>query len=88
MHPRFVEALNNLPFVEYQLDMLLSDSDLDKRQIATDYLQKKKEQKGVSELDPVVKVPVYGSVSCTSIPISPTRDLRTLFGSEAQFAAI
>ena len=60
MHPRFVEALNNLPFVEYQLDMLLSDSDFDKRQIATDYLQKKKEQKGVSELDPVVKVPVYG----------------------------
>ena len=47
MHPRFVEALNNLPFVEYQLDMLLSDSDFDKRQIATDYLQKKKEQKGV-----------------------------------------
>ena len=49
MHPRFVEALNNLPFIEYQLDVLPADSDFDKRQIATDYLQKKKEQKGINE---------------------------------------
>ena len=59
LHPRFLEAANNLSLVEYQLDVLLSESDAEKREIVTDYLEEKKNHKEVPDVEPVVTTPIY-----------------------------
>ena len=59
MHPRFMEALNNLPLVEYQLDILLSDADAEKRKIVSDFLNSRKNQKEAFIVEPMVKTPIY-----------------------------
>ena len=58
-HPRFLEAINNLALVEYQLDVLLSDSDAAKKEIVTDYLEEKMNHKEVPAVEPIVTTPIY-----------------------------
>ena len=58
-HPRFMEAINNLAFVEYQLDVLLYDSDAAKKEIVTDYLEEKMNHKEVPAVEPIVTTPIY-----------------------------
>ena len=55
-HPRFVEALMNLPAVENDLDILLSGDIKDKQMVIADLLQKEKE---VKPMKAAVTVPVY-----------------------------
>ena len=58
-HSRFLEALHNLNFVEYQLDVLLSGGDHEKEYIVNEYLNKKQNKKEVSAVEPAVNTPVY-----------------------------
>ena len=55
-HPRFVEALMNLPAVENDLDILLSGDIKDKQMVIADLSQKEKE---VKPMKAAVTVPVY-----------------------------
>ena len=55
-HPRFVEALMNLPAVENDLDILLSGDIKDKQMVIADLMQKEKE---VKPMKAAVTVPVY-----------------------------
>lgn len=48
LHPRFLEAIRNLDIIEYQLDVFLTGSDDEKRQIIEDYLQEQnKKMEGI-----------------------------------------
>jgi len=58
-HPLFIQALENLSNVEYQLDVLLSGSDAEKELITTDYLKTVKENREALMKEPEVKIPVY-----------------------------
>ena len=58
-HPRFMEAINNLPIVEYQLDVLLSDSETAKKELVTDYLSQKKKNREGSGMEPIITTPIY-----------------------------
>jgi len=58
MHPLFLEAIHNLERVEYQLDVLLSGTDEEKRQVLDDY-NSTKQKKETPTMEPIVKTPVY-----------------------------
>ena len=55
-HPRFVEALMNLPTVENNLDILWSGDIKDKQMVIADLMRKEKE---VKSMEAAVTVPVY-----------------------------
>ena len=55
-HPRFAEALMNLPAVENDLDILWSGDTKDKQMVIADLMQKEKE---VKPMEAAVTVPVY-----------------------------
>lgn len=59
LHPRFLEALHNLEIVEYQLDVLLSGTDIEKQQIVNDFFHALKTHKEVSLVEPIEKTAVY-----------------------------
>ena len=59
LHPRFLEALNNLEIVEYQLDVLLSGTDIEKQQIVSDFFHAMNNHKEVSLVEPIEKTAVY-----------------------------
>lgn len=56
---RFMEALMNLDFVEYQLDVLLFGEDFEKEQLVTDFLKNEHRYEEVSGMKPIVNTPVY-----------------------------
>lgn len=56
---RFMEALMNLDFVEYQLDVLLFGKDFEKEQLVTDFLKNEHRYEEVSGMKPIVNTPVY-----------------------------
>ena len=59
LHPRFIEALRKLEIVEYQLDVLLTGSDDEKRQIVNEIFQGQENHKEVFDMEPIGKMPVY-----------------------------
>ena len=59
LHPRFIEALHNLEIVEYQLDVLLTGSDDEKRQIVNEIFQEMNKHEEVLDMEPIGKTPVY-----------------------------
>ena len=59
LHPRFLEAISNLPQVEYMLDTLLSGSDTEKRMVVSDCLRDIRRKREETEMEPIVDVPVY-----------------------------
>ena len=59
IHPRFLEALHNLRYVEYQLDVLLSGDTSEIEQMVNDFLKDEHNQKEVPAVEPIIKTPVY-----------------------------
>lgn len=59
LHPRFLEALNNLTRIEYELDVLLSGAHDEIEGIVADFLQDLNNHKEESNMEPTVKTPVY-----------------------------
>ena len=58
-HPLFREAICNLPQVEYQLDVLLSGTDTEKRTVVSDCLREIRRKQEENDMEPIVDVPVY-----------------------------
>lgn len=59
LHPRFLEALNNLTRIEYELDVLLYGTQDEIESVVADFLQDINEHKEEPNMEPVVKTPVY-----------------------------
>lgn len=59
LHPRFLEALNNLTRVEYELDVLLYGSQDEIESVVADFLHDINDHKEESNMEPIVKTPVY-----------------------------
>ena len=57
-HPLFLESVLNLDRVEYQLDVLLSGTDEEKREVLED-LKATNQKKEAPQMEPVVNTPVY-----------------------------
>ena len=58
-HPLFIQAVNNLDDVEWQLDILLSGMEQERREIVTDYIRKLNNMRRNDTMEPTVNVPVY-----------------------------
>jgi len=59
LHPRFMEAIRNLDLVEYDLDLLLSGEESEKKEIVSDFLRKEQEQRETINMEPIEKTPIY-----------------------------
>lgn len=59
LHPRFLEALNNLARIEYELDILLYGTPDEIESVVADFLQNINDHKEGPNMEPIVKTPVY-----------------------------
>ena len=59
LHPRFLEALNNLTRIEYELDILLYGAQDEIEGVVADFLHHKNDHKEATNMEPIVKTPVY-----------------------------
>ena len=58
-HPRFLEAIQNLDRVEYELDLLQGSEEQDKAEIVNDFLRNEQKLREGICMEPMVKTPVY-----------------------------